>query len=302
MNRFLAFASAVLLTALTVSATGLAQTGDWLRFTLEPSRSGGALHASFRDSSASFRHARGDGAQWSIDVPADQLLGLEAAEFRSAGSRPLHFSISHEAGRLDCAGQGGNSRASGNCSFASDPAFLRALAIRGVGTPDREQQFELMAVDAHTALLTALAQAHYQVPTVEHFLELTAVGVTPAYIDALARQGFRPGSLDELVQFRALDITPQFIASFQRAGYRDLKADELVQLRALDITPDYIASFARVGYANLPVDQLVQLKALDVTPDYIQSVIASGLVSRPTVDKLVELKALSGDRRNNRRN
>ena len=302
MNRYLVFVCAVLLSGLTISATGFAQTGDWLRFTLEPSRNAGSLHVSFRNKRDNFRGSRHGGSEWSTDFAANQLLGLDPAGFRSAGDRPLHFSIDREAGHLDCAGEGGGSRATGNCSFTADPTFLRTLAARGVGTPDQEQAFELMAVDAHAALLNALAQARYQTPTVEHFVELTAVGVTPAYIDALAAQGYRPTSLDDLVQFRALDITPEYISSFQHAGYGHLKADELVQLRALDITPDYIASFARAGYANLPVDQLVELKALDVTPAYVQSVISSGLAARPTVDQLVQFKTLDVEPGRHRRN
>ena len=42
-----------------------------------------------------------------------------------------------EAGRLDCAGNGGIARASGDCGFTPDAGFMQLLASRGIGQPDR---------------------------------------------------------------------------------------------------------------------------------------------------------------------
>lgn len=298
MNRGISFLCALLFALVSVSSASIAVPSGLLHFTLEPDRTGTRIQASFRDN----RREEGHGSNWSTSIVPAELSGFDLTGFRASGVRPVQFALVREAGRVDCTGEGGGSYAAGNCSFSRHPDFMRMLASRGIGQPNDEQAIELVAVDAHASLIDALARAHYPIPDVEKFVELSAVGVSPSYISGLAGQGYRPESLEKLVEFRALDITPEFIGSFERAGYRRLGADDLVQLRALDITPEFIASFSSIGYPNLPVHDLVQLKALDVTPAYVQSIINSGLAAKPSVNQLVQFKALSGDARHRHHN
>jgi hypothetical protein len=291
MNRCLAFLLALLFASVTVSSACVAATGDWLRFTLEPERSGGGkIHATFRDEDGPrYEH------NWSTEFPPTELAGLDLASFRASGSRPLHFAIVREAGRLDCSGNGGSSFATGNCRFAADPSFTQLLISRGVGRPSREQAFALMAVNAHRELIDAVAAARYPTPTLDNLIALSALGVSGRYIDGMARAGYRPKSIDSLIQFKALNITPEWISSFVRVGYGNIPADELVQLKALNITPEFITGFERIGYRHLPVDTLVQLKAMDITPEFVRAVQQGDAL--PSPDHLVQLRALGRELR-----
>ncbi|WP_308516872.1 hypothetical protein [Sphingomonas flavescens] len=284
MNRSITFIAALLCAFVTVGSA-CAAPSDGLRFILEPQRGDGArLHASFREQ----RDGRND-SNWSSGFTPSELVGLEVSSFRAAGSRPLHFSVVREAGRLDCAGSGGNSFAAGNCRFTADAGFAQMLASRGIGQPTRDQAFALMAVNAHRAMLDAIAAARYPTPRMDDVIALSALGVDGRYIGDLARAGYRPQKISSLIEFKALNINAQWIGSFARAGYANLPADELVQLRALNITPDFIAGFQRIGYGNLPVNKLVELKALDITPEFVRSVTpANGAV--PPLNQLAELK------------
>lgn len=286
MNRLFALIGALLLAFISVSSACTAASPEWIHFTLEPDRGNGAqIQARFR----SDVHGRNEN-NWSTDFRPTDLVGLDLAGFRGAGSRPLRFAVIREAGRLDCSGSGGESYAHGDCNFTPNPGFTQLIESRGIGHPSFEQSFGLMAVDARRDVIDAVAAAHYPTPSINDLMALSALHVNGAYISEMARAGYRPRTIDTLIQFKALNITPQWIAGFARAGYANLPGDELVQLKALDITPEFIASFDRIGYRHLPVDQLVQLKALDITPEFVQRVAAvdSGL---PPVDKLVELKA-----------
>jgi hypothetical protein len=288
MNRVFALIGALLLAFISVTSACTAASPDWVHFTLEPEHGGDRIQARFR----SQEHGRGDN-NWSTDFRPSELVGLDVAGFRGAGSRPLRFALIREAGRLDCSGQGGDSYAAGNCSFTANPAFTQLIESRGIGRPTSEQSFGLMAVNARRDVIDAVAAAHYPTPSIDNLMALSALGVNGAYISEMARAGYRPRDIDTLVEFKALNITPQWISGFVRIGYANLPSDELVQLKALDITPDFIMSFDRIGYGRLPVDQLVQLKALNVTPEFVQRIAAvdAGL---PPVHKLVELKAVSG--------
>jgi hypothetical protein len=285
MNRCLVFLLAMLCASITVSSACVAAPSDWVRFTLEAERDG-RIHVNFRDND----NGR-DEHDWSSGFPPSELIGLDFSGFRGSGTRPLHFAIAREAGRLDCSGSGGEGHAWGNCGFTPDPGFMQLLAARGIGTPTREQAFGLMAINARREVIDAVAAARYPTPTIDDLMALTALGVDGRYINDLARMGYRPAKIQTLVEFKALGITPEWIGGFARAGYANLPANDLVQMRALGITPDYIAGFDRIGYGRLPVNSLVQLKALDVTPEFA---LAANRRSdrRYSVDQLVQMKAL----------
>lgn len=284
MNRCLAFLLALMFASITVSSACVAAPAEWIAFDLKPQRSDPAkIHASFRD--------RDRDGNWSSGFLPSELMGLDLAGFRSGGSRPLHFAIVREAGRLDCAGNGGGGRAIGNCRFTADIGFTQLLKARGIGTPTREQSFGLMAVNARRDVIDAVAAARYPTPTIDDLMALAALGVNGRYIGDLARVGYRPRAIHTLIEFKALGVTPEWIGGFTRFGYGNIPAEELVQLRALDITPEFIAGFDRIGYPRLPVDDLVQLKALNVTPEF--ALAANRQNDRHlSVGQLVQMKAL----------
>ena len=285
MNRPLAFVCAVLAAMLTVTSACMAQPSDWIRFRLEPQRGDPAkIQASFRQERNGEQHDN-----WSTGFTPSDLIGLEVSSFHGSGSRPLHFSVIREAGRLDCSGNGGNSYASGNCSFAENPGFAQLLVSRGIGRPTPEQQFGLMAVNVRRSLIDAIAAARYPTPTINDLMALSALGADGPYISEMAGAGYRPDSLRKLIEFKAMGITPQWIGGFVRVGYANVPGDGLVQMKALGITPEFIQGYQRIGYRDLPVDTLVQLKALDITPEFVRATIGQQ-ASLPPVGKLVQLK------------
>lgn len=291
MNRPLALACASVLTIVTLSATAAAQAPDWIRFSLEPQRGDPSkIQADFRDGGNAKRHNN-----WSTGFRPSELIGLEVSSFRASGTRPLHFAIVRETGRLDCAGNGGGNRAAGTCRFTDNPGFTQLLVSRGIGRPNREQAFGLMAVNARRELVDALAAARYPTPSIDDLMALAALRVDGSYINGMARAGYQPRTIHSLVEFKALGISPEWIAGFSRVGYANVPGSGLVQLRALQVTPEYIAGFQQLGYRNLPVDQLVQLKALDITPEFVRRTIGQRAVM-PPVHKLVEYK-MFGKRR-----
>jgi hypothetical protein len=262
----------------------MAQPADEVRFTLEPGhRDPAKIHASFRT-----ERSNHEDNNWSTGFMPSELIGLEVSSFRAAGSRPLHFAIAREAGRLDCAGNGGNSMAIGTCRFAENPAFTQLLVSRGIGRPTHEQAFGLMAVNARRDIIDAVGSAGYPRLSIDNLMALAALGVNGRYIADMAHAGYRPRTIQSLIEFKALGITPDWIGGFARIGYANVPGDGLVQMRALGITPDYIAGYQRLGYRNLPVDKLVELKALGITPEFVRSVTVNGQI--PPVGDLAEIK------------
>lgn len=284
MSRLIVLFAAFLITTLAVSTTGFAGVADGLAFAIQPSRDAGQVHVSFSTEGR-------NNNRWSSSLPTETLAGLDTARLRSPVSGPVRFAIVREAGRLDCAGNGGNRRAVGACRFTADPSFTAFLAARGIDRPTADQAFSLMAVNARREVVTALVDARYPMPTVNNLIPLVAVGVDRNYIAGLAATGYRLDSLDSLLQFKALGITADFIRGYRQLGYRNLRPGELVQLKALAIDGAFISGFERLGYRNLPVGDLVQLKALSVTPQFVIALRNRGYQNL-SVSKLVQLKAL----------
>ena len=168
MYRFLSLLLAILFATVTVSSACVASSANWIRFTLEPQRGSGKINASFRDDRSGWHHN-----DWSSEFVPSQLAGLDLAGVRAAGLRPLHFSIVREAGRLDCAGNGGGNHASGNCIFTSDLAFTQLLVGRGIGRPTREQAFGLMAINVRREVIDAVVQANYPTPTIDELMAIS---------------------------------------------------------------------------------------------------------------------------------
>ena len=285
MNRYLALTCASILAVAAGAMTAAAQPADRYHFSLKAERDNPRkIHGTFTTD----RDGRDDN-HWSTGFLPSELTGLEVSSFRGAGTRPIHFAIVREAGRLDCAGNGGGSMAEGSCRFTASPAFTQLLVSRGLARPDAEQAFGLMAVNARREVVDAVAAAHYPTPTIDNLLALSALGVDGDYINGMARAGYRPQSIQSLVEFKALDITPEWIAGFARVGYANVPGDGLVQLKALRVTPDYVAGFQQLGYRNMPVDQLVELKALDITPEFVRANVGRQAVM-PGIKELVDLK------------
>lgn len=284
MNRCLALLFALILSTVTVASACTAQSGDWIRFTLQPERSEhGELHATFE------RKHHGADNSWSTGFKPSELIGLDISGFRSPGTRPLRFALVREAGRLDCAGNGGGNLAAGSCRLSPDPGFTQMLISHGIQRPTPDQQFGLVALNVHRELIESLAAARYPTPSLDDIMGLTALGASGTYIRELALAHYRPASIHDLIEFKALGIDASWIGGFTRIGYGNIPADELVQIKALGITPEFIAGYDRIGYRHLPIDTLVQLKALNITPEFVRTAVGTR-ASMPPVDELVELK------------
>ena len=209
--------------------------------------------------------SRGNGAnnQWSDGFAPSELAGLDRSAVRSSGSRPVRFTLTREAGRVDCSGHGGSGTASGTCSATADPAFLALLRDRGIEAPAGEQVVGLISLDVRRSLVEALAAARYPAPSLDDLFGLTALGVDAAYIEALSSAGYRPPSLSTLMEFKALEIDAAYVGGMRDAGYADLSPADLVQLKALDVTPGFARAAASPDGTRPSADELITRKIFD---------------------------------------
>jgi hypothetical protein len=284
MFRMFALVAALLITGLTMASAGLAHFTNDFRFTLRD-LPGGRVQLEVRSAES------GRGTNSSNAFAPQELSGLDLEAVRASGSRPVRFAMIREAGRVDCAGNGGHGHAAGRCSFTADPGFANLLVSRGIRRPNLEESFTLAMVRASRALVDAVHQARYPTPSPDTLAGLAAVGVDAAYIADLSRRGYRPAKIDDLIAFRALNVTPAYVDAMSRAGYGRLEAQDILAFKAIGVSPEYVAAMARIGYPRLTAEDLTQLKALNVTPEFVTGFRNAGYANLSAED-LVQLKAL----------
>lgn len=247
------------LAALAVSGMTLASSAkpagpEALSFRLSDQLQAGRIHVDFE--------SRRDGAnnQWSDGFATSELAGLDRSAVHSSGSRPVRFTLTREAGRVDCSGHGGSGTASGTCSASADPAFLALLRDRGIERPAGEQLLGLISLDVRRSLIEALAAARYPAPSLDDLFGLTALGADAAYIQSLSSAGYRPPTISALIEFKALEIDAAYVRGMREAGYADLSPAELVQLKALDVTPGFARSAVSSDGTRPSADELITRK------------------------------------------
>jgi len=152
MNRPLAFAAALVLTAISVSSACMAGPESPMAFTLQDKPAQERVQLTLMGNGE-------DGGMMSNSFAESELTGLDVALLRQAGQQPVRFAYIREPGRIDCSGFGGNSVASGHCSFSQNAAFGDFLASRGIGRPTFKQAYELTVTGANRDLVEALAVA-----------------------------------------------------------------------------------------------------------------------------------------------
>jgi len=282
MFKLFALLAAVCLACIGVASTTMAAGVGQLGFTLSATDLPDRVQLTLRDGRRSGLHS-------SSSYRPAELAGLDAAGLRT-GSGALGFTLTRDAGRVDCRGVAQRAgEASGQCQFTADPRFTALLTSRGIGAPDEREALGLTLVGASSALVIAVADAGYTRVSADELTGLAALGVTPAYITELARGGYKPANVANLLAFKALDISPAYVAALGREGYGRVPASDLIQLKALGVTPEFIRGFRAEGYPSLPIATLLQAKALGVTPDFVRS-LGQPQPSRLSADDLIRLK------------
>lgn len=182
------------------------------------------------------------------DLSLDDKLASERPEFGAAksalgGSGPVHFTVRHEAGTLDCSGKlSGAYDGKGLCSFAPDAGFERALDDRGLTVRRPSDLLAMLMVDATIELA-----------------------------DGLTREGVKPKDMDDLIAAAALEVTPGYVRDLKSGPMTLASVDDAISCKALGVDGAYVRGLAAAGYAKLTSDEVVSMKAMGVSPEYARS-------------------------------
>jgi hypothetical protein len=250
--------------------------GNW---TISPSEQPG--HVEF-----GLMHRRNGGhSQSQSDWPIAEFQGLDLA---SQAKHDVKFSVTRDAGRIDCEGYIKNGEGAGIFSFTADAKYPKAMSSLGFDGIDDDMQFAMAVHDVSLEFAKAIKAEKLSGLSTEMLLAFRIHGVTPQFIGEIRSAGLTADNADKLVAFRIHGVSPAWVSEVRRSGLT-VSEDELIAFRIHGVTPAFIANVEKLGYSHLEPGQLIAMRIHGVTPEYIADMKSRGLKNL-TVDQLVNLR------------
>ncbi|WP_447750358.1 hypothetical protein [Sphingopyxis fribergensis] len=187
------------------------------------------------------------------DMSLDTGLANRRPEFAAVRTRlgtagPVQFTVKHEAGTLDCSGEVTRPfEGKGECSFAPDAGFARALGDRGLAPRSPTDQLAMLMVDATIALADGLIAEGVPPEDVDDLIAAAALAVTGDYVRSLKSEAILLADIDDAIACKALDVDGAYVRGLAAAGYRKLSADDVVGMKALGVTGEYAQAMNRAA-------------------------------------------------------
>ena len=277
MRRTLAYlviASCVLLVAVKDRAADV-QSGDW---TLSQSNDAGKVEFSL------IEHHHGGRSSHESDWPASSFQGVD---FSRAGRQDVHFTITRDAGKIDCEGFLNNGEGAGIFHFQPDSNYPRELQALGFSVDD-EKQFTMAVMDVSQEFARQMKGEHLSDLDTDKLIAFRIFRVDAAFIEALRAEGLKISDADKLVAFRIHGVSPQMVRSLHQVGYSP-DEDTLIAMRIHGATPEWMADLKQRGYDHIDLEKLIAFRIHGVSPEFIQKLQALGY-SHPDPDELIAMR------------
>ena len=218
------------------------------------------------------------------DWPTSSFPGVD---FTKPGRQDVQFTISHDAGTLECEGYLKDGEGAGVFHFAPDPNYPREMQALGFPV-DEEKQYAMTVFDVSLAFVREMKGEHLSGLDTEKLIAFRIFGVDKTFIEALRAEGLKISEADRLVAFRIHGVSPQMVRSLHQAGYSP-DEDTLVAMRIHGATPEWIEQLKKQGYDHVDLQKLIAFRIHGVSPEFIQKLQGLGY-SHPEPDELIAMR------------
>jgi hypothetical protein len=271
---FLVFALCVLAVALKIHGAET-RTGDW---TISKSDEAGKVEFSL------IEHHHGGQSSHQSDWPASSFQGVD---FSKAGRQDVRFTITRDAGKIDCEGFLNNGEGAGLFHFQPDANYAREMSAIGFSV-DEEKQFGMAIQDVSLEFAKQMKNEHLSDLDADKLIAFRIFRVDSAFIQALRAEGLQISDSNKLVAFRIHGVTPQMVRSLHDAGYKP-DEDTLIAMRIHGATPEWMAQLKQRGYDHIDLEKLIAFRIHGVSPEFIEKVQGLGF-AHPDPDQLIAMR------------
>lgn len=271
---YLVFASCVLLIAVKNRAADV-RSGDW---TIRKSEDAGKVEFSLIE-----RHHGGNSSHesdWAMSA-------FQGVDFSKSGRQDVHFTITRDAGKIECEGYLNNGEGAGIFHFEANANYAREMQALGFSVDD-EKQFSMAVMDVSLQFARQMKDEHISGLDADKLIAFRIFHVDAAFIEALRAEGLKISDADKLVAFRIHGVTAQMVRSLHQAGYSP-DEDTLVAMRIHGATPEWMAELKQRGYDHVDLEKLIAFRIHGVSPEFIQKLQELGY-SHPDPDELIAMR------------
>jgi hypothetical protein len=271
---YLVFACCVVFLVVKNRAAEL-RGGDW---TISKSDNAGKVEFSL------IEHHHGGTSNHQSDWPASSFQGVD---FSKPGHQEVHFTITRDAGKIDCEGFLNDGEGAGLFHFQADANYPREMHSLGFSVDD-EKQFTMAVMDVTLEFAKQMKNEHLSGLDTDKLIAFRIFGVDAAFIEALRAEGLKISDADKLVAFRIHGVSPQMVRSLHQAGYSP-DEDTLIAMRIHGATPEWMAELKQRGYDHIDLEKLIAFRIHGVSPEFIQKLQSMGY-SHPDPDELIAMR------------
>ena len=275
---YLVFASCVLGVVIKNRAAEV-RSGDW---TISKSDNPGKVEFSL------IEHHHGGSSNHQSDWPATSFQGVDLSK---AGRQDVHFTITRDAGKIDCEGFLNDGEGAGLFHFQPDanyPREMLALGFSVVDDKNDEKQFSMAVQDVSLEFAKQMKSENLSNLDTDKLIAFRIFRVDSAFIEALRSEGLKISDADKLIAFRIHGVTPQMVRSLHQAGYTP-DEDTLIAMRIHGATPEWMAELKQLGYDHVGLEKLIAFRIHGVSPEFIRKLQSLGY-PHPDPDELIAMR------------
>jgi hypothetical protein len=277
MRRTLAFIvfGCLILFAAVQNRAAEVRGGDW---TLSKSDLPGKVEFSL------IEHHHGGESNHSTDWPMSSFQGVD---FSKPGRQDVHFTITRDAGKIDCEGFLNDGEGAGLFHFQPDPNYSRQMMSLGFDV-DEEKQFAMAVQDVSAEFAKQMKGEHLSDLDTDKLIAFRIFRVDSQFIHDLRAEGLNISESDKLVAFRIHGVTPEMVRALHQAGYSP-DEDTLIAMRIHGATPEWMQQMKQRGYDHVDLEKLIAFRIHGVSPEFIEKVQALGY-KHPDPDELIAMR------------
>ncbi len=271
---FLVF-SICILAAVVKNRAAEVRKGDW---TISKSDEPGKVEFSL------IEHHHGGTSNHQSGWPANSFQGVD---FSKPGRQDVHFTITRDAGKIECEGFLNDGEGAGIFHFQPNPNYPREMQALGFSVDD-EKQYAMAVQDVSLEFARQMKNEHLIDLDADKLISFRIFRVDSTFIEALRAEGLKISDSDKLVAFRIHGVTPEMVRSLRQMGYAP-DEDTLIAMRIHGATPEWIAELKQRGYDHVELEKLIAFRIHGVSPEFIGKLQGLGY-SHPEPDQLIAMR------------
>jgi len=275
---YLVFASCVVVFVVKNRAAEV-RSGDW---TISKSEAAGKVEFSL------IEHHHGGTSSHQSDWAASLFAGVD---FSKPGHQEVRFTITRDAGKIECEGFLNDGEGAGLFHFQPDanyPREMQALGFSVVHDKNDEKQFSMAVQDVSLEFAKQMKSENLSNLDTDKLIAFRIFRVDSAFIEALRSEGLKISDADKLIAFRIHGVTPQMVRSLHQAGYTP-DEDTLIAMRIHGATPEWMAELKQLGYDHVGLEKLIAFRIHGVSPEFIRKLQSLGY-PHPDPDELIAMR------------